>query len=277
MIDTELHQEDRNKVMRERQQSSKIIIKKLRIVKIPVKGGMEEAKFGKKVLVVKEPVTKVAIERQLPSGVQSKLPIQKLPITKIPIMITAPSPMPSPPVAEQPQAAIDIEVAREVVPAAEQEAEADKTYVRAPYPTLDKNLVKIADVLHKVYTVPYPITNPEVITDALGGPDAHIKISATETIPVNEIVTELLAKSRVFEARWDVANNLNAPSWVPRVLKAMYGYEFPLQESGEVDNIMGFIDIDRVAISKLLEFVEFPIDNIAELILKLAAARNKFV
>lgn len=122
----------------------------------------------------------------------------------------------------------------------------------------------------------FPIKNKAALVAALGGSGAKLTIRGATTMLADEIADLCFAESEVLLGPEDAVAALRRSSWTRATVKALHMAWLPIRGPDRVSRLAGHIRVQGVPVKALAPSLDYPIVSTAELVEKLARARQVY-
>jgi len=122
----------------------------------------------------------------------------------------------------------------------------------------------------------FPIKNKAELVAALGGEGKKLTIRAATTMLSDEIADLCFAESDVLLSPDDAVAALRQSSWTRATIKALHMAWLPIRGPDRVSRLVGHIRVQGVPVTALAPSLDYPIVSTAELVEKLARARQAY-
>ncbi len=122
----------------------------------------------------------------------------------------------------------------------------------------------------------FPIRKKAELVAALGGEGKKLTIRAATTMFADEIADLCFAESDVLLSPDDAVAALRQSSWTRATIKALHMALLPIRGPDRVSRLVGHIRVQGVPVTALAPSLDYPIVSTAELVEKLARARQAY-
>ena len=136
--------------------------------------------------------------------------------------------------------------------------------------------VPLDDFERRLRQARFPIRNKAALVAALGGPGTKLTIRAATTMLSEEIADLCFAESDVLQSPEDAVAALTRSSWARATMKALHMTWLPIRGPDRVSRLVGHIRVQGVPVKALAPSLDYPIASTAELVEKLARARQAY-
>ncbi len=122
----------------------------------------------------------------------------------------------------------------------------------------------------------FPMRDKASLIRALGGPGAEVTVAGGAKFVSDEVADLCFAEVDVLRSPEDVVAALSRSSWTRAVFRALNLAWLPILGPDRLCRLAGHIRVRGVPVKSLAQYLDYPISSTAELVEKLARARQSY-